>query len=81
MECYNVIPNLGFLFHLDTLKFSKAVLLNIHVTSNFKLKTIFEFFIEKSMGDSGLESHRYFSDLKATSVILKCDSLWIKRHN
>ena len=80
MKYYNVIPNLLFLFHLDTLPLAKSVLSNTPLPPKFKLKTLFKFLAGKSMDDSGLEAHTYISGVKATALVLKCNFLWSKRH-
>ena len=68
MEYYNVVPNLKFMFHLDTLKLSKVVLTNISVPSKFKLKNIFEFLTGNSKNNSGFVLH--LDTLKLSKVVL-----------
>ena len=81
MKYFNIIPNLCFVFQLDTLTFAKSVLSKISLPPYFKLKTIFEFLREKSIHISGLETHQYFSDVKSITVVFKFNLLCSNRHH
>ena len=64
MEYYNVVSNLSFMFHIDTLKYANVLIKKIPVTSNFKAETLSDILTRKSMGNNDLESNQTISGVK-----------------
>ena len=81
MEYYNVVSNLSFMFHIDTLKYANILIKKIPVTSNFKTETLSDILTRKSMGNNDLESNQTISDVKYIDSVLRCDPLQSKRHH